>query len=135
MDCTIDQTFRNINTLFVLSFKNGDDDATRNYFDEYYMRLVEIKYFNALIHNKPFFDQPVKNKQEAYEKIIEMSRNNDYTAGKLLDFSCHFYKIIGIDLSRQTDISTPQQINFTENLEENDDAKMFFLIKSIKKLF
>ena len=51
----IDQTFRNINTLFVLSFKNGDDDASRNYFDEYYMPLVEIKYFNTLIHSKPFF--------------------------------------------------------------------------------
>ena len=44
-----------------------------------------------------------------------MSRNNDYTARKLLDFSCHqnYYKIIGIDLSKQTDICTPQQINFT----------------------
>ena len=29
-----------------------------------YIPLVEIKDFNALIDNKPFFDQPVKNKQE-----------------------------------------------------------------------
>ena len=40
---------------------------------------VEIKEFNALIENKSVFDQPVKNKQGAYEKLIEMSRNNDYT--------------------------------------------------------
>ena len=33
----IDPTFRNINRLFVLSFKNDNDDPTRNYFDEYYM--------------------------------------------------------------------------------------------------
>ena len=33
------------------------------------MPLVEIKDFNALIDNKLFFDQPVKNKQEAYEKL------------------------------------------------------------------
>ena len=45
------------------------------------MPLIEIKNFNALIDNKPFFDQPVKNKQEAYEKVIEISRNDDYTAG------------------------------------------------------
>ena len=32
--------------------------------------LVEINYFNALIDNKLFFDQPV-NKQEAYEKLSE----------------------------------------------------------------
>ena len=29
------------------------------------MQLVEIKDFDALIDNKPFFDQPVKNKHEA----------------------------------------------------------------------
>ena len=32
------------------------------------MSLVEIEDFDALIYNKPFFDQPVKIKQEAYEK-------------------------------------------------------------------
>ena len=62
--------------MFVLSLKNGDDNPTRDSFDEYYMSLVEIKGFNALIDNKPFFDQPIKNKQEAYEKLIGMSRND-----------------------------------------------------------
>ena len=63
--------------MFVLSFKNGDDDPIRFYFDEYYMPLVEIKDFNALIDNKPVFNQPVKNQQEAHEKLTEMSRNDD----------------------------------------------------------
>ena len=31
-----------------------------------------------LIHGKSFFDVPVKNKEEAYEKIIDISKNNDY---------------------------------------------------------
>ena len=75
--------------MFVLSFKNGNNDPTINYFDKYYMRLVEIKDFNALIDNKPFFDRPVKNKQEAYEKLIEISKNDDYAIGNLLDFSYH----------------------------------------------
>ena len=39
------------------------------------MPLVEVKEFNALIDNKPFFDQAVKNKQEAYEKLVEMFKN------------------------------------------------------------
>ena len=43
------------------------------------MPIVESKDFNALIDNKPFFDQPVKTKQEAYGKLIEMSKNDDYT--------------------------------------------------------
>ena len=70
--------------MFSISIKNGTTDPTKNSFDKYYMRLLEIKYFNALIGNKPFFDQPVKNKQEVYEKLIEMSRNNDYTTKNLL---------------------------------------------------
>ena len=60
-DCMIDPTFRDINKLFGLSFKNDDDDLTRNSFDKYYMPLVEIKNFNALIDNKSFSNQFVKN--------------------------------------------------------------------------
>ena len=33
------------------------------------MSLVEIKDFNALVDNKPFFDESLKNKQEAYETL------------------------------------------------------------------
>ena len=96
----IDPTFRNINILFVLSFKNSNGDPTKDSFDKYYMPLVEIKYFNALINNKPLFDQPVKNKQEAFEKFIEISRNKNYTTGKLLDCLHHqnYYKLIDIDI-------------------------------------
>ena len=50
------------------------------------MPLVEIKDFNALIDKKPFFDQPVNNKQEASEKLIEMSKNDNYKTGNLLRF-------------------------------------------------
>ena len=52
----MDPTFRNINRLFVLSFKNGDNDPTRNFpfwLLHYYIMLllVEIKDFNKLIDN------------------------------------------------------------------------------------
>ena len=124
----IDPAFRNINRLFVLSFTNGQDDSTRNYFDEYYMPLVEIKAFNALNDNKPFFDQPMKSKQEAYKKLIGMSRNDNYTIGSLGDDLHHqkYYKFIGIDLSRQTNMRFLQQINFVEELEKDYRATMFF---------
>ena len=67
--------------------------------------------------NKWFFDQPVKNKQEGYKKPIEMSRNYDYATGNLSDYLYrqNFYKLIGIDWSRQTNLSIPQQINFKTN--------------------
>ena len=96
LDYIIDPTSRNINRLFVHLFKNCDDDPTIKSFDEYYMLLVEIKDFNVLIDSKPFFDQPVKNEQEAYEILIEMSRNNRYTIRNLLDYSYYqnYYKFI-----------------------------------------
>ena len=70
LDYLIDLTFRNINRLFVLSFKNVSNDPTRNTFDKYYMPLVGINYFNGLIENKWFFYQPVQKKQEADEKPV-----------------------------------------------------------------
>ena len=57
-----------------------------------------------------------------------MPRNDAYTTGNLLDFFYHqnYYKLFGINLSRQTNATIPQEINFTRKLEENDSAKMFF---------
>ena len=46
LDYMIEPKFRNINTLFVL---NGDNDPRRYSFVKYYMQLVEIIDFNALI--------------------------------------------------------------------------------------
>ena len=68
----IDPTFRNIDRLFALSFKNRHNGPARDYFDKYYMTVAEIEDFNSLIDNKPFFDEPMKNKQEAYEILVEI---------------------------------------------------------------
>ena len=54
-NCLIDPSFRNINRLLVFSFKNGNSNPMKDSFDKYYIPLVEIKDFNALIDNKPFF--------------------------------------------------------------------------------
>ena len=62
-----------------------------------------------LIDGKSLFDVPVKNKEEAYEKIVSISKNNDYTTGNLLDyeyFSKHD-KVIAIDLSKQLELDFP----------------------------
>ena len=89
------------------------------------MPLVKIKDFNELIDNKPFFYQPVKNKQKLYKKLVAILRNNDYTTGNLLDYLYHqkYYKVIGIDLSRQTNTSILQRM------------KCFLLLKRSKMLF
>ena len=58
-----------------------------------------------------------------------MSRNDGYSTGNLLDYLYHqkYYKTTGIDLSRQTNMSIPQQFNFVWKLEEDDRATMFFI--------
>ena len=78
----IDPTFNKVNRLFVLSFENEED---RTSFSKYYTPKVEIKDFNVLIDEKRFFDVEVKNKEESYEQISEISKNNDYTTGSLWD--------------------------------------------------
>ena len=126
----INPTFKNISSLFVLSFTNPDSDLGRDNYGNYYMSLVGLKYFNVLIDNKPFFGQPVKNKQGAYEKLVEILRNDDYKIGNLLDYLYHLnhYKLKSIDLSRQTTTSISQKINFTKRLEKDNDVTIFFFI-------
>ena len=87
------------------------------------MPLVETKYFDTLVDHKPFFDQPVKNKQEAYEKLIEMLRYDDYTTRNLMDYLYHqnLYKLIGIDLSRQTHT---KKVSFLGKLHKADCVKI-----------
>ena len=78
---------------------------------------------------------PIKNDEETSEQIIEMGRNNNYTTGSLLDyeyFSKH-YKLIAIDLSKQTELENPdlkQQINFIGRLKRDEGATMFFIIEN-----
>ena len=97
----IDPTFTNVNRRFVV-FENEND---RTSFSKYYVPKVEIKDFNVLIDGKPFFEIPVKNKKEKYEQIIEMSKNNDYTTGNLLDYE--YFK----DCNRLIDCNRPINCN------------------------
>ena len=75
---------------------------------------------------------PVKNEAEAYEKIIEMSNNNNHTTGNILDFAYfkEIYRLIAIDLSKPTKSKDLQQINFIGKLEGQDNGvTIFFAIE------
>ena len=121
----------NVNRLFVLSFPRNNNTDSRCSFSNYYVPKVKINDFNVLIDGKNFFDLLVKNEEEAYEKVIDVSNNNDYTTGNLLDFAYFkkIYKLIAIDLSKQTKLKDPQQINFIGKLLRNTGATMFFIIE------
>ena len=126
----IDLTFAKVNRLFSLLFIRDDAGDDRDSSSDYYVPKVEIKDFNVLIDRKSFFDLSVKNEEEAYEKIMDMDNNNDYTTGNLLDFG-NFkenYKLIAIDLSKKTKSKDPKQINFIGKLENQDNEATIFFI-------
>ena len=101
LNILIDPTFTNVNRLFFLAYQNADDRQSR----------VMVKDFNVIIAKLAFFDLPIKTEEEAYEKIIDISRNNEYTTGNLLDYDYFkkYYKLIALDLSKQ------------QVLQENED--------------
>ena len=130
LNILIDPTFTNVNRLFVLAYQNADD---RQSFSQFYLPKVLVKDFNVIIDKLVFFDLPIKTEEEAYEKIINISRNNEYTTGNLLDYD-YFkkcYKLIAIDLSKQQVLQENedliQQINFIGKLEEA--ANVFIIIE------
>ena len=108
---------------FFLAYQNADDRQSR----------VMVKDFNVIIDKLAFFDLPIKTEEEAYEKIIDVSRNNEYTTGNLLDYDYFkkYYKLIALDLSKQQVLQENedliQQINFIGRLEQA--ANVFIIIE------
>ena len=115
---------------YLFSPRNNNTDS-RYSFPNYYVPKVRINDFNILIDGKNFFDLSVKNEEETYEKITEMSNNNDFTTGNLLDFTYfkNNYNLIAIDLSKQIKLKDTQQISFIGKLSKRNGATMFFVLE------
>ena len=130
LNILIDPTFTNVNRLFVLAYRNADE---RKSFSKFYLPRAMVKDFNVSIDKLAFFDLSIKIKEEAYEKIIDISRNNEYTTDNLLDYYYFkkYHKLIAIDLSKQQLLQENedliQQINFIGRLTEA--ANVFIIIE------
>ena len=130
LNILIDPTFTNVNRLFVLAYRTADD---RQLFSQFYSPNVMVKDYNVIIDKLAFFDLPIKTEGEAYKKIIDISRNNEYTTGNLLDYDYvkKYYKLIAIDLSKQQVFQENedliQQFNFIGRLE--NAANVFIIIE------
>ena len=131
LNILIDPTFTNVNRLFVLAYGQVNND--RQSFSRFYLPNVMIKDYNVIIDKLAFFDLPIKTEEEAYEKVIDISRNNEYTTGNLLDYDYFkkHYKLIAIDLSKQQVLQENEdlihQINFIGRLE--NAANIFIIIE------
>ena len=108
--------------------KNNTNSLQRRSYDKYYMSYKwKSKILMLQLTINHFLINPWQ-KQEAVEKLVKMSRNDDYTTGNLLDYLYHqsYHKPIGIDSSSNTNSSAHQKMNFTGKLEEDDNATMLF---------
>ena len=110
LNILIDPTFTNVNRLFVLAYPTADD---RQSFSQFYLPNVMVKDYNVIIDKLAFFDLPIKTEEESYEKIIDISRNNE------------------LDLRKQQVLQENedliQQINFIGRLTEA--ANVFIIIE------
>ena len=131
LNILVDPPFTNVNRLFVLAYGQVNND--RQSFSRFYLPNVMVKDYNVFIDKLAFFDLPIKTEEEAYEKIIDISRNNEYTTGNLLhyDYFKKCYKLIALDLSKQQVLQENedliQQINFIGKLEQA--ANVFIIIE------
>ena len=134
LNILIDPTFTNVNRLSVLAYQvDANNNDNRHSYSTFYLPRAMVKDFNIIIDKLAFFDLPIKTKEEAYEKIIDISKNNEYATGNLLDYDYFkkYYKLIGIDLSKQQVLQENedliQQINLVGRLEQA--ANVFIIIE------
>ena len=140
LNILVDPTFTNVNRLFVLAYESDVTNIdNKTSFSIFYLPKVIIKDFNVIIDKLPFFDLPVRNEEEAYEKIIDMVNNSEYNTGNLLnyDYFKKFYKLVAIDLSKQQVLQENkdliQQISFIGRVEQ--EAAIFVIIEKKKIQF
>ena len=88
---------------------------------------------------KTFFNQPIENyikTNESIQKIVT-GQGDDYSC--LLDYN-YFkkHKKIAVDLSKQqaldVDPKAIQQINFTVNLDGNNNRLFYLIIEEVKEI-
>ena len=79
-----------------------------------------------------FFDMPVKNKEKAYEKIIKISRNNDFITGNLLDFAYfkEYYRLIASDWVNKLNWRIHKKLILSADFKiKLNGATIFFIIE------
>ena len=91
------------------------------------MPTVEIKDYSIILNGtEPFYEIPIRKKEETYKAITEMVRDGFVRTRNEFNYEyfCTYYKLIARDLSRQNSNFENRQINFIGKLEQ--DATIFF---------
>ena len=122
----LDASIQGVNRLFVFPYMRGNNLATENSYNKYFLPRLKIDNYNIEIDGRNFYDQPINDSIKQYDEIRKIStgQGDDYTTGCLLDFS-YFeknYRLIAADLSKQkvldADSRAIQQIIFTSKTSQ-----------------
>ena len=118
----LDASFQEVKRLFVLAFDNYDNGANkveRDIHRKYFLPRVDITKYIVLNNGRSFYDQPIGDQIQIYDKIRKMStgQGDDCTITCLLDYQ-YFednYQLIAVDLSKHNELDAdPRAIQQTE---------------------
>ena len=109
----------------------------------YFLSRGEINNYNVLTDGKNFYDQPINDLIQQYDKVRKVStvQGDGYTTGCLLDYA-YFkdnYILIAVDLSKQkaldADPRTTQQIVFqgVGGGADNTKVRLYTILEKSKE--
>ena len=104
----LDPSFQGVNRLFAMPYNRANDQPTRNGQQKYYLPRIDLEKYNAIIHGRNFYDNPIGSDIEKYRELKKkkIGKGEDYTTGSLLDFNYFgkHYKLVAVDLSKQKEL-------------------------------
>ena len=136
----LNASFQGVKRLFVLAYvvaepagdNAADDTAGIKSNKKYFLPRGKIKNYKVLIDGRNFYDQPINDIIEQYDKVRKVSAGygDDYTTGCLFDYAYfkNNYRLIAVDLSKQkaldADPRAIQQIVFQGVVKGDDNTKI-----------
>ena len=135
----LDVSIQGVNRLFVFPYMRGNNLATGNSYNKYFLPRSKIENYNIEIDGRNFYDQPINDSIKQYDEIrkISIGQGDDYTTVCLLDFA-YFrekYRLIASDGSKQkaldADSRAIQQTIFTGKVSAN--VIIYYILKKSKE--
>ena len=116
----LDASIQGVNRLFVFPYMRGNNLATENSYNKYFLPKFKIGNYNIEIDGRNFCNQPINDSIKQYDEVrkISVGQGDDYTTGCLLDVAYFIkkYRLIAVYLSKQkpldVDSRAIQQIVF-----------------------
>ena len=127
-----------IDYLFFPYKRGGNNLATEDSYNKYFLPRLKIGNYNIEIDGRNFYDQTINDSVKQYNEIkkILVGQGDDYTTGCLLDFAFkEKYRLIAADLGKQkaldADSRAIQQIIFTGKVSA--DVVIYYILEKSKE--